>query len=81
MRLPEFVAGFDGHDADRATREAHLDVEISAKVAASSLLPRTCVSPELQGRGSTVNLFTSHKARSRWMAWIGGRVGVGEEEN
>ncbi|CAK9114839.1 unnamed protein product [Durusdinium trenchii] len=51
--------------SDALPLKAHLDVEISAKVAASSLLPRTCVSPELQGRGSTVNLFTSHKA-----AWL-----------
>ena len=27
-----------------------MDLEISAKVASSSLLPRTCISPEVQGR-------------------------------
>ena len=45
-----------------APLKAYLDLEVSGKVAASSLLPRTCISPEMQGRGSTVNLFTSHKA-------------------
>ncbi|CAJ1330074.1 unnamed protein product [Effrenium voratum] len=53
--------------------KAHLDLEVSAKVAANSLLPRTPISPELQGRGSMVNLFTSHK-----MAWMdpSGRQGA-----
>lgn len=51
-------------DAD-VPLKAYVDLEVSAKVAASSLLPRTCISPEMQGRGSTVNLFTSHKA-----AWL-----------
>lgn len=51
--------------SDTLPVKAFIDLEVSAKVAASSLLPRTCISPEVQGRGSTVNLFTSHRA-----AWL-----------
>jgi len=51
--------------SDVLPKKAFVDLEISAKVASSSLLPRTCISPEVQGRGSMVNLFTSHKA-----AWL-----------
>ena len=44
--------------------KAHLDLDVFAKMAPNSLLTRVPVSPELQGRGSTCGLFTSH--RSAW---------------
>ena len=45
--------------------KAHVDLDVFAKVSPNSLLTKTPVSPELQGRGSTCSLFTSHKA-----AWL-----------
>ena len=45
--------------------KAHVDLDIFAKLSPNSLLTKTPVSPELQGRGSSSCLFTSNKA-----AWV-----------
>ncbi|CAE7403436.1 fadB [Symbiodinium sp. KB8] len=45
--------------------KAHVDLDIFAKLSPNSLLTKTPVSPELQGRGSSSCLFTSNKS-----AWV-----------
>eukprot|EP00931_Biecheleriopsis_adriatica_P059754 TRINITY_DN35814_c0_g1_i1.p1 TRINITY_DN35814_c0_g1~~TRINITY_DN35814_c0_g1_i1.p1 ORF type:complete len:3403 (-),score=723.69 TRINITY_DN35814_c0_g1_i1:308-10516(-) len=41
--------------------KANLEVEVFARVQDTSMLPKTCISPELSGRGDTASLFTSHR--------------------